>query len=141
MEWVILVGRIMFAALFIGSAIGGHFMSLDATAQYAQARGNTNSRLKVAASGVWLLASGLMIVLGVWTDVGFLMALIWALGSAVLVHHFWTDEGMMQQMEMTNFMKNLSIAGAALMLFVIFAWAGGAIGLQMVGPFFEISTL
>ncbi len=141
MDFVILIGRVMFAAILIGSAIGGHFMSLESTAQYAEARGNSNAKVKVSITGVWLLAAGVMIILGIWTDIGFLMALIWTLGSAVLVHHFWTDEGMMQQMEMTQFMKNLSIAGASLVLFVLFAWAGGAIGLQMVGPFFDIPSL
>jgi uncharacterized membrane protein YphA (DoxX/SURF4 family) len=112
-EFVILVGRVMYAAVFIGSAIGGHFMNLRATAQYAEARGNSNAPLKVTLAGVWILAAGLMIVFGIWTDIGFLMAMLWCLGAAAFVHHFWTDEGMMQQIELSMFMKNLSIAGAS----------------------------
>ncbi len=141
MEFVILVGRIMFAAVFIGSAIGAHFKGLNTTAQYAEARGNTNAPMKVSLSGLWILAAGVMIVFGIWTDVGFLMATLWCLASAVFVHHFWTDEGMMAQIEMTNFMKNVSIAGAGLMLFILFAWAGIAIGFQLVGPYFRIMSL
>lgn len=141
MEFVILVGRVMYAAVFVGSAIGGHFMALEATSQYAEARGNANAAMKTSLTGVWILVAGIMIILGIWTDIGFLMATLWCLGSAVFVHHFWTDEGMAAQMEMTNFMKNLSIAGAGLMLFILFAWAGGAIGLQLVGPFFDIASL
>lgn len=141
MEFLILVGRLMFGALFVGSAIGGHFMSSGATTQYAEMRGIKNAGMKVAVSGVWLLASGLMVILGVWTDLGFVMIALWCMASAGLVHHFWTDEGMMAQMEMTNFMKNISLAGAALILFVLFAWAGEAIGLQLVGPVFDINSL
>ena len=37
--------------------------------------------------------------------------------------------------------EDLSLAGAGLMLFVFFAWAGDAIGLQIVGPAFEITNL
>jgi uncharacterized membrane protein YphA (DoxX/SURF4 family) len=131
----------MYAAVFIGSAIGGHFMNMNSTAQYAEARGNTNAPMKVSLAGLWILAAGIMIVFGIWTDIGFLMAMLWCLVSAVFVHHFWTDEGMIQQIEMSMFMKNLSIAGAGLILFILFAWARGAIGLQLVGPYFEITSL
>lgn len=139
MVWLILIGRVLFSAVFVGSALGGHFAQNKATADYAEARGIPNASPLTYLTGVWILVAGVGMTLGIWTDLAVLMIVVWCLGSAVLVHHFWTDEGMVQAIEMTNFMKNVSLAGAGLILFVLFAWAGDAIGLQIVGPAFDLS--
>ena len=143
MEWLILVGRILFGLIFFGSALGGHFAMNKDTTAYAEARGFKNASIAVYLTGVWILAAGLMVILGVWPDLGALMITTWALLAAVFVHHFWTDEGMMQTMEMKNFMKNfmknLSIGGAGLVIFVFFATAGDQIGLQIGGPLFDLT--
>ena len=56
-----------------------------------------------------------------------------------MVHHFWTDEDeMTKQIEMTNFMKNLSITGGALLAFALFATAGDDIGLTVTGSLFDL---
>jgi uncharacterized membrane protein YphA (DoxX/SURF4 family) len=141
MVWVILIGRVLFGLIFVGSAFGGHFAQNKETAQYAEMRGIPNASIMVYLTGVWIALAGFGMILGIWTDLAALMIVIWCLGSAVLVHHFWTDEGMMRTIEMTNFMKNLSMGGAGLALFVFFAWAGDAVGLQIVGPAFEIMNL
>ncbi|MEZ5174708.1 MAG: DoxX family protein [Acidimicrobiia bacterium] len=139
MEWLILVGRILFGLIFVSSAIAGHLLQHKNTAEYAQMRGVASASTMVYLSGIWILAGGLSVILGVWTDLGALLIALWCLTAAFMVHHFWTDEGMVAQIEMTSFMKNLSIAGAGIMLFVLFAWIGDAIGLQLIGPLFDIN--
>ncbi|MGI9666744.1 MAG: DoxX family protein [Acidimicrobiia bacterium] len=139
MDWVILIGRILFAALFIGSGLAGHFAATKETAQYGEMRGLPAARALVLISGVWITAAGVMIALGIYTDLGFLMAAMYTIVAAFWVHHFWTDSDMMQTIEMTNFMKNLSLTGAGLTLFALFAIYGDEIGLQIVGPLFELS--
>ncbi len=56
MDVVVLIGRILFAALFVVSAVG-HFGQTDAMTGYAQSRGVPLARLAVLAGGV-LLALG-----------------------------------------------------------------------------------
>jgi uncharacterized membrane protein YphA (DoxX/SURF4 family) len=137
-EWVLLIGRILFAAVFIGSGLAGHFGQTKATAQYGEMRGLPNARMLVLASGAWITTGGISVAFGVWTDVGALMLAIYALVAAFWVHHFWTDSDMMQQIEMTNFMKNISLAGGAVALFAIYSTIGDALGTQIVGPLFNL---
>lgn len=140
MDVVILVGRILLGAIAFGSALGGHFGATDATAAYAESRGVKNARPLVLLSGAMLLASGLMLFLGIWADLGALIFIAFLLPTAFMVHHFWTDtDEMMKQIEMTNFMKNLSITGGCLLAFALIASGGDEIGLQLVGPLFDLS--
>jgi len=41
-------------------------------------------------------------------------------------------------MEMTQFSKDLGLAGAALMLFAFFAYVGEDLGLTLTGPLFNL---
>ena len=45
---------------------------------------------------------------------------------------------MTQQLEMTQFMKNLAIAGGALLLFAFLAANGDRVGFQITEPLFNI---
>lgn len=140
MDIVVLVGRILLGSIAFGAALGGHFGATVATAAYAESRGVKNARPLVLFSGAMLLAAGLMLFLGIWADLGALIFIAFLLPTAFMVHHFWTDtDEMTKQAEMTNFMKNVSISGGCLLAFVLFASSGDQIGLQMVGPLFDIS--
>jgi hypothetical protein len=56
------------------------------------------------------------------------------------MHGFWaeTDPGA-KVMEQTQFLKDLSLAGAALVMFAVFAYLGDELGLVLVGPLFTLS--
>ena len=54
---IILIGRILFGLIFLGSGIAGHFMQADATAGYAESRGVKNAKTLVQVSGA-LIAAG-----------------------------------------------------------------------------------
>lgn len=140
MDLVALIGRILFSLLFLGSAFGGHFGATDATAGYAGSRGLKGARFLVLLTGVQLAAGGLMVLLGAWVDLGALLIAAFTLPTAFLIHHFWTDQDpMSRQMEMTQFMKDIALSGAALILFVLYAVFGDELGFQMVGPLFDLS--
>ena len=79
-----------------------------------------------------------MMALGIYPDLAGLMVAAYCLVAAFWVHHFWTDEGMMQTMEMTNFMKNLSITGGALIAFAYFVTVGEAGPFQITGNLIDI---
>jgi putative oxidoreductase len=136
---LVLIGRILFCVLFLNSAVG-HLTKTKAMAGYAAARGVPAPVPATAASGVLLLAGGLMVVFGVWADLGALLLVVFLVPTALLMHPFWkeTDE-QAKTVEMVSFFKDLSLAGSALMLLAFFAYAGHDLGLTLTGPLFDIS--
>lgn len=139
MSVVILIGRIMFAMIFMGSGLAGHLMSADDTAAYAESRGVKSAKMLTQVSGVLIALGGIAVILGIWIDLAAIGIAAYVLITGFMVHHFWTDEDpMTQQVEMSMFMKNLSIAGGALILFGFAAAAGEALGLTITGPVFDL---
>ncbi|MBC7297687.1 MAG: DoxX family membrane protein, partial [Demequina sp.] len=72
MDIVFLIARILFAVLFIVSAIG-HVTQSAAMAQYATYKGAPGGRVGVIASGVAMGVGALMVLLGVFGDIGALL--------------------------------------------------------------------
>lgn len=138
MNVVVLIGRILFALLFLGSAFG-HFAQRGQMAEYARDKGIPAPGLSVLGSGLLLLVGALSVLLGVWADLGSLLLTVFLVPAAVLMHAFWkeTDPGVKQQ-EMIHFNKDIGLAGAALMLFAFFSHVGGDLGLTLTGPLFHI---
>ncbi len=138
MDVVVLIGRILFSALFLASAMG-HLTQSKAMGQYAGAKGIPMPEVSVLASGVLLLVGALSVLLGVWADLGCLLLIAFLVPAALLMHNFWTQsDAQAKQMEMVQFNKNISLAGAALMLFAFFAH-NGDLGLTLTGPLFSLS--
>lgn len=140
MDVVVLIGRILFSMLALGSAVSGHFMATDGVAGYAQARGvKTGARGLVLFSGVVLLVAALSIIFGIWPDLGALLYFGFLIAAAFIIHHFWTDEDpQMRQNEMTQFMKDFALAGAALIAFVYFVTVGDDGPFQITGSLFDL---
>jgi putative oxidoreductase len=137
MDVIVLIGRILFAALFLGSSYA-HLRMTDALAGYAQARGVPMARLAVIVSGVMLVVGGLSVLLGVWADLGSLILVAFLVPTAILMHGFWKEsDPQARQMEMTQFQKDLALGGAALMLFAFFAHVDD-LGLTITGPLFNL---
>ena len=138
MAVIILIGRILFASLFIGGGIN-HFRNTAAMSGYAQSKGLPFARVAVLASGGLILVGGLMVLLGVWADLGSLLVVAFLLVTAVTMHDFWKQDDPMGKMnDLINFQKNLSLAGAGLMLFAFFAYVGDDVGLTLTGPLFHL---
>ena len=138
MSVVILIGRILFGLIFVGSGIAGHLRETDATAGYGEMRGLKNARLLTQLSGVLIAAGGLAVMLGVWADLAALGLAVYCVLTAILIHHFWTDKDeMTKTIEMSMFMKNLSMAGGGLILFGFLAAAGSALGFTLTNSLFD----
>jgi putative oxidoreductase len=139
MAVVVLIGRILFAFLFLTSGYA-HFAQRKMMAQYAGAKGVPVPLPAVLAGGVALVLGGLMVLLGIWADLGALFLVAFLLPTAVLVHGFWKESDPQARVsEMTQFSKDTALAGAALMLFAFFAYAGDNLGLTITGPLFHLS--
>lgn len=133
MDIVVLVGRILFGALFIGSAMG-HLTKTAEMAQYATSRGVPMATLLTPLTGVQLALGGLSVILGVWGDLGALVLVAFLLPTAVLMHGFWKEtDPMSKQMEMVQFNKDVALAGGALAYLWVFA---EDVGLTLTGPLF-----
>ena len=85
-----------------------------------------------------LALGGIAVILGILTDLAALGLAAYALIAAFMVHHFWTDEEPTRTVEMSMFMKNLSIAGGALILFALASLGEGlALDLTITDPVFD----
>ncbi len=118
MKFALLVGRVLFALIFLMGGLG-HFSRQSI--QYAASQGVPLAGLLVPASGVIALAGGLSVALGYRVKLGAWLLVIFLVPVTFTMHAFWTaKDPMMAQVQQAMFMKNLSMLGGALML----AWFG-----------------
>jgi putative oxidoreductase len=117
MEAVFLIGRILFSAIFVMSGLS-HLTQTGPMAQYAASKGVPAPKLGVLASGVVILAGGLSILLGYEPRIGAILIVLFLVPTALIMHGFWgVQDPMQKQVEMAMFMKNISLAGGALMIY------------------------
>ena len=122
MNAVLLVGRILFAFIFITSGIA-HFAKLEAMTGYAKYKKLPAAKLGVLASGLFFLLGGVYIAIGLWVDLGALLLAITLILAAVIFHNFWKEtDPTAKQNEMIAFNKDIALAGAALILFALVAF-------------------
>jgi uncharacterized membrane protein YphA (DoxX/SURF4 family) len=135
---IVLIGRVLFAFLFLGGGIA-HFAGRKMMVPYAAAKKVPAPTVAVLGGGVLLVAGAVSILLGVWADLGALLLVIFLVPTALLMHNFWSEtDPQTRTNEMTQFNKDIALAGAALMLFAFFAYAGDDLGLTITGPLFNL---
>ena len=125
MNALLIIGRVLFAFIFINSGYS-HFKNLASMTGYAQYKKVPAAKLSVIVTGLMVLLGGLSILLGAYADLGALLLVVFLIPTAVLMHNFWTVEDPMAKAgDAAQFFKNIALAGAALMLFVILHKNGG----------------
>jgi putative oxidoreductase len=114
MNYVVLLGRVLYVAIFILSA-PGHFAA--GTIAYAASKGVPMASIAVPMSGIIALAGGLSILLGYRAKWGAWLIVLFLVPVTLIMHNFWamTDPNA-AQMQQIMFMKNVSMLGAALMI-------------------------
>jgi putative oxidoreductase len=139
MDAVLLIGRILFAFMFVMSGIN-HLVPKNTAAMtgYAQFKKVPAAKLSVQLSGVLLLLGGLSIILGVYADLGAIVMAALLVIMALKMHDFWAADATSKQTEMIAFMKNISMAGGALFLFAVAAQADSNIGPAITEGLFQI---
>jgi putative oxidoreductase len=129
---ILLVGRICFVALFV-SAARGHIQNHP---RYVAGSGKKLPLPILAGwpAGVFLLIAAISIAAGLWADIGSLMIAAFLVPAAVLFHPFWneSDPAARRTHEM-SFYRDVSLLGAALALFALFA-AAGHVPFAVTGP-------
>jgi putative oxidoreductase len=115
MEWVLLIGRILFGGFFVFGGLN-HFMNLGMMAEYAGHKGTPAPKVAVAGTGVLLLAGGLSVVLGVLPVIGLISIVVFLVPVSLVMHDFWAVPEERKMDQQIHFMKNAALAGAALAL-------------------------
>ena len=112
---LLLVARVLLVVLFVlfgWSKLTG----FSGTEQYMASTGAPVPALAAVIAIVMELAVGIVIAVGFKTRVLALVLALYTLGTAFIGHHFWTQTGMEQYINMINFYKNISIIGGLLLL-------------------------
>lgn len=121
MRTTFLIGRILFAAIFVLAA-PGHFES--DTIAYAASSGVPLAKLAVPLSGILALLGGLSIALGYRARWGAWLLVLFLIPVTLFMHDFWTiSDPELRQMQLSNFLKNVSLLGGALTFAVVGAGA------------------
>ncbi len=137
MDVVALIGRILFVLLFLGSGYG-HLAQTEALAGYAASKGVPAAKLATQATGVLLIVGALMVLLGLWADLGALLLVVFLIPTAFLMHAFWKEtDPQAKQLEMVQFQKDLALAGASLLIFALIVQVGTGFGIAITDPLFK----
>ena len=109
-------GRILFCMFFIVLGVM-HFIKLDDMSAMAASKGVPGAKPVTIVGGLMILVGGLFVLLGWHRFIGAGLIVIFSLLSATLTHQFWKESDPTVKMnEMSHFMKDLALAGAALLI-------------------------
>jgi uncharacterized membrane protein YphA (DoxX/SURF4 family) len=137
MNTVLIIGRVLFALIFLASG-ANHLTKLEAMTGYATYKKVPAAKLAVVVSGLMILVGGLYIAFGVYADLGALLIAIFLIPTAFLMHAFWKEsDATAKQNEQIAFMKDISMAGAALIIFALVG-SGADFGPSITGAFFNL---
>jgi len=117
-----LIGRILLAALFVISGfnkIGG----FSGVAGYIGSKGLPMPEVLAALTIALELGGGILLMIGYKVRIVSILFFLWLIPTTLLFHKFWGIDAAQVQNQMNNFLKNVSIMGAMLL---VFAFGPGA---------------
>jgi len=129
MKYLVPLGRILFAAIFLISG-PGHFS--EKTIGYAAGHGVPLASIAVPLSGAIAIAGAIMIILGFQARIGAWLLVLFLVPVTFTMHNFWAvTDPMAASMQRIMFLKNLSMLGGALL---IAYFGAGPVGLDERRP-------
>ena len=115
MKFLVPLGRLFFSLIFITAGLK-HFSS--GMVGYAESQGVPLAHVAVPLAGIMAIVGGLSILLGYRAKWGALLIVLFLIPVTLMMHSFWkVSDPMMASMQQIMFMKNLSMLGAALLIF------------------------
>lgn len=112
--YLVPLGRLLFTAIFLMS-VPMHFTR--AYVDYAAQSGVPLPQIAVPVSGIIALVGALSVLLGYHARIGGWLLVIFLIPVALFMHNFWAvSDPMMRSMQEAHFMKNIAMAGAALLI-------------------------
>jgi len=113
---VALAGRLMIAAIFLMSAVGNKIPHFGEVAERMAGEGVPWPRAALAGAIAFLIAGSLSVMAGFKTRVGAGLLLAFLALATYYFHDFWTVDGQERQVQLIQFLKNLSLMGTMLLL-------------------------
>lgn len=114
MKFLVLLGRICYAAIFVKSG-PGHFAAN--TIAYAANKGVPLAEIAVPLSGIVAIVGGLSIAAGYKAKWGAWLIVLFLVPVTLQMHNFWAiGDPTAAHLQEIMFMKNLSMLGAALLI-------------------------
>ncbi len=118
MEIAFLIGRIVLGLYFLFNA-SNHFFQAKMMVPYTKSQGVPMAEIAVPGTGLLLLIGGLSILTGLYPVIGIAALVLFLVPVAFMMHKFWGVDQQTMMMQMPNFLKNIALAAAALMLLAI----------------------
>lgn len=113
LEWA---GKILFVAYFVMSGVN-HLVNHKAVTGYAQSKNVPAPGVAVAVTGLMMLAAAPMILFNWHLAWGAWLLVLFLVPTAFIVHDYWAEaDPMTKAGQKAQFWKNITIAGAALLM-------------------------
>lgn len=113
----LLIGRILLAAIFVGSGFN-KLISFEQSAAYIANAGLPVPHLLLVAAALIELVGGVLIAVGYKARWAALMIFVFLIPVTYTFHAFWSVETDQLQQQMIQFQKNLAIMGGMLYIAV-----------------------
>ena len=123
--WVVdvllVIGRVLFALIFINAGVMAHLVGRREGVEYARAYNAPAPELLVPLSGLVAIVGGVFIALGLFADLGAILIAGFLVGITPIMHAFWkVEDEQMRTIQMSMFMKNIAMLGAAIIIFWLY---------------------
>lgn len=105
-----LFGRILLSAIFIISGLS-KITNFGATRDVMSMHGIPVAPFFLFCSIVIEVAAGVCVLVGFQARLSSLILVIYLIPVTAIFHNFWSYQGMEHQMQIVNFLKNISIMG------------------------------
>lgn len=119
MEIAFLIGRIIFGGYFVMNGLN-HFIKFGMMRGYAVSKGVPAAGLAVGVTGLLLISGGAGVLLGTYIQWAAAALVAFLIPVSFKMHNFWSiTDPQMKMVDMVNFLKNMALLGAALMMLAI----------------------
>ena len=118
MTYLFLFARILYGGFFLMKGYR-HFTKRQMYTQSAASKKVPAPAVAVLGTGILLVLGGLSVLLGVFPQIGMWLIVAYLVGTTPMMHNFWSVSDPNQKaVEMAQFLKNVGLLGATLMMIV-----------------------
>ncbi len=111
------LGRVMLCTIFLTAAVGNKIPHFSSIAELMGKKGIPEPKLMLVGAIVFLIVGSISIIVGYKARFGALLLLVFLVLATYYFHDFWAlPDPQAQQEQMIQFMKNLSMMGAMLLI-------------------------
>lgn len=110
------LGRLLLCAIFLMAAVGNKIPHFSDVAALMDSKHIPMPQLMLVGAIVFLVVGSVSVILGYWARIGATLLLIFLVLATYYFHDFWNLQGPQQQQQMTQFLKNVSMMGAMLLI-------------------------